>query len=665
MHTNTFAPDAGAPASAGSMAAGSRSELSPTRGSPDCGAEVAAVSDITCLLALSATTRAYGTDGLVYAPGHASPDYYAYPSYAFEYSVRDPHTGDNKAQWEKRDGDVVTGAYSLVEPDGSIRVVDYRADDKTGFQANVKRIGPNVHPVATPIYKANIPVLGHAPLAPIVVGPVAKYIKSAPAFAPAPILPLPAPILPPPAPLLPPPAPLLPPPAPLLPPTAPILPAPLPVPKPWPLPLPKPGYGYGPPLAPAPIYAAPAPILPAPLPLPKPWPLPDYPQYAYNYAVYDPVTNDKKAQWETRDGDVVKGSYSLVEPDGTLRVVEYNADDHRGFNAIVKKIGESIHPSEAVKLVPFNLKSPVHVPLRHPAPKLAVSVPANNVVLADSIRYGLGATSAAIGVPRIVYEKSSLPWDPISGSYGGWRPLPSYNKGLYATIYNTKYIDGNISGLLAYVAVATGNPYGYGLLPPNPNYNFNYAVNDPSTGDNKAQWEAREGDQVRGAYSLVEPDGNTRTVEYTADPVRGFNAVVRRTGPNVHSVSIPVVAAAVVEQPVVQAEVAPVQEIVTPIEPAPVPYPSAPILPPAPLPYDHVAPVAPLPVNYGVDPGLYAPLPQYNYPPLSLPYPAPSSYLQVSSTTYGKHGNIVRRWATGPISTHGGNTVTVRSRYNH
>lgn len=33
----------------------------------------------------------------------------SYPSYAFEYSVKDPHTGDNKAQWEKRHGDAVKG----------------------------------------------------------------------------------------------------------------------------------------------------------------------------------------------------------------------------------------------------------------------------------------------------------------------------------------------------------------------------------------------------------------------------------------------------------------------------------------------------------------------------------------------------------------------------
>jgi hypothetical protein len=64
-----------------------------------------------------------------------------------------------------------------------------------------------------------------------------------------------------------------------------------------------------------------------------------YPKYAYDYAVKDAHTGDAKSQWETRDGDVVKGAYSLVEPDGTVRIVEYSADKHNGFNAIVKKVG--------------------------------------------------------------------------------------------------------------------------------------------------------------------------------------------------------------------------------------------------------------------------------------------------------------------------------------
>lgn len=56
----------------------------------------------------------------------------AHPAYKFEYSVADPHTGDQKSQSETRDGDAVKGQYSLVEPDGSIRTVDYSADDHSG-----------------------------------------------------------------------------------------------------------------------------------------------------------------------------------------------------------------------------------------------------------------------------------------------------------------------------------------------------------------------------------------------------------------------------------------------------------------------------------------------------------------------------------------------------
>lgn len=65
----------------------------------------------------------------------------------------------------------------------------------------------------------------------------------------------------------------------------------------------------------------------------------------------------------------------------------------------------------------------------------------------------------------------------------------------------------------------------------------------------KQQSETREGDIVRGQYSLVEPDGSVRTVDYTADPVNGFNAVVSKTA-GVHPVSKPVVTPA---NPVVSA----------------------------------------------------------------------------------------------------------------
>ena len=72
-------------------------------------------------------------------------DFHAYPKYTFEYGVHDPHTHDHKSQWEMRDGDVVKGAYTLDEADGTVRKVTYHADDKSGFHAKVEKIGHAAH----------------------------------------------------------------------------------------------------------------------------------------------------------------------------------------------------------------------------------------------------------------------------------------------------------------------------------------------------------------------------------------------------------------------------------------------------------------------------------------------------------------------------------------
>ncbi|KAK5640003.1 hypothetical protein RI129_010814 [Pyrocoelia pectoralis] len=63
-----------------------------------------------------------------------------------------------------------------------------------------------------------------------------------------------------------------------------------------------------------------------------------HPNYHYDYAVHDLHTHDIKSQWETRDGDKVKGEYTLLEADGSKRIVQYSADKHNGFNAIVKNV---------------------------------------------------------------------------------------------------------------------------------------------------------------------------------------------------------------------------------------------------------------------------------------------------------------------------------------
>ncbi|KAI5645297.1 insect cuticle protein domain-containing protein [Phthorimaea operculella] len=81
-----------------------------------------------------------------YAEGYYGHDEHAHPKYDFAYAVADPHTGDHKSQHETRDGDAVHGYYELVQPDGSVRKVEYTADDHNGFNAVVHNSAPSIHP---------------------------------------------------------------------------------------------------------------------------------------------------------------------------------------------------------------------------------------------------------------------------------------------------------------------------------------------------------------------------------------------------------------------------------------------------------------------------------------------------------------------------------------
>ncbi|XP_025834567.1 cuticle protein 19.8-like [Agrilus planipennis] len=95
---------------------------------------------------------------------------------------------------------------------------------------------------------------------------------------------------------------------------------------------------------PAPLFrAAPAPVF-APAPLARAAPLSvvdaEYdpnPQYSYAYNVEDALTGDSKSHSESRNGNVVQGSYSLTDSDGTRRTVDYAADSVNGFNAVVRR----------------------------------------------------------------------------------------------------------------------------------------------------------------------------------------------------------------------------------------------------------------------------------------------------------------------------------------
>ncbi|XP_030246651.1 larval cuticle protein A3A-like, partial [Drosophila navojoa] len=49
---------------------------------------------------------------------------------------------------------------------------------------------------------------------------------------------------------------------------------------------------------------------------------------------------------EERDGDVVRGEYSLVDSDGYKRIVQYTSDPENGFNAVVNRV-----PVDHIKVV--------------------------------------------------------------------------------------------------------------------------------------------------------------------------------------------------------------------------------------------------------------------------------------------------------------------------
>ncbi|XP_045777667.1 uncharacterized protein LOC123875713 [Maniola jurtina] len=153
----------------------------------------------------------------------------------------------------------------------------------------------------------------------------------------------------------------------------------------------------------------------------------DYPRYAYNQAI-DSYSGDK-AQFGYRE-DQLNGAYNPLQNDGNLRVVEYATDDFSsGFNAIVQKLAASLVQS-----------SPLFGPLPLPLP------PVNPLI--NPLHYGFGPTALPVGeveLPNVTVKGRSIPWDPKSRTFGGWKPLDGpVRKAPLATIVTRKYVNGQL-----------------------------------------------------------------------------------------------------------------------------------------------------------------------------------------------------------------------------
>ncbi|XP_018322302.1 cuticle protein 19-like [Agrilus planipennis] len=59
-------------------------------------------------------------------------------------------------------------------------------------------------------------------------------------------------------------------------------------------------------------------------------------KYSFKYAVEAPTYNVVNHHWEERHGNHVRGGYGLLDPDGRVRVVEYQVDGQKGFQAVVR-----------------------------------------------------------------------------------------------------------------------------------------------------------------------------------------------------------------------------------------------------------------------------------------------------------------------------------------
>ncbi|XP_063358207.1 larval/pupal rigid cuticle protein 66-like [Cydia amplana] len=129
---------------------------------------------------------------------------------------------------------------------------------------------------------------------------------------------------------------------------------------------------------------------------------------SFSYGVSDPHTGDVKSQHETRVGDSVVGQYSLLDSDGTKRTVDYAADAHSGFNAVVRKdpllhaapvaIAHAAPLAYAAQAAPLAYAAPA-APLAHSAysTQIAHAAPLAHIAHAAPIAHSAYAAPIAHG----------------------------------------------------------------------------------------------------------------------------------------------------------------------------------------------------------------------------------------------------------------------------
>ncbi|KAM3962381.1 uncharacterized protein ACR2FA_003624 [Aphomia sociella] len=235
-----------------------------------------------------------------------------------------------------------------------------------------------------------------------------------------------------------------------------------------------------------------------------------HPKYDFEYKVSDPHTGDHKSQHESRDGDHVTGYYSLHEPDGSERHVDYHSDKHSGFHATVK---HSTH-----HIVPYHHHHVIYFAT------LVAAAAAQFGFDHDHGHHGHGHAYSSQHISHYGGHHHGMGEHGHGHVHGHGHHGHGHGHHGHGHAYSSQHITHH-GGHHHHGTEDHG--HGHHDYHTHPKYEFDYKVSDPHTGDHKSQHETRDGDHVTGYYSLKQPDGSERTVHYHGDHHSGFHATVK------------------------------------------------------------------------------------------------------------------------------------------
>ncbi|XP_068248171.1 cuticle protein 7-like isoform X2 [Palaemon carinicauda] len=126
----------------------------------------------------SPDTPGYGYPAPSHPVSYHAPEKHEGMPFNFDYKVSDHYKGLDFGHNSNSDGNLVTGEYRVLLPDGRTQIVTYTADHYNGYQAEVRYEGEAKYPEPAPYHPE--PSYGHP--APAYGHPTPAYGHPTPAY---------------------------------------------------------------------------------------------------------------------------------------------------------------------------------------------------------------------------------------------------------------------------------------------------------------------------------------------------------------------------------------------------------------------------------------------------------------------------------------------------